>query len=181
MDITAKNDNIKIRLFTFSDLPAIIELIKSSQYSMPYAFYSMTTAEILHVLSMRLKYEKYVDRFKRFAVKRSVRFLLTSEYDRVILVAEDANKQILGAALLSNTFEDVWSLDIIVVNPNLRLRGVGSKILGGVISYVKNRKGSELTVSATTDNEDALRLYSKFSFEENFRITELKLNVRNQK
>lgn len=130
---------------------------------------------------MRLKYEKYIDRLKRCVVKRSVKYLFTRNYDRTILVAEDmVKKRIVGAALLSNTFEGTWNLDIIVVEPKLRFHGIGSKILGEVVSHVKSMEGRELMVSVTLDNIPAIKLYSKFNFKEAFRIVQLKLNILNE-
>jgi ribosomal protein S18 acetylase RimI-like enzyme len=129
---------------------------------------------------MRLRYEKYIDRLKRCIVKLSLKYLFTRNYDRTILVAEDMVKnRVVGAALLSNVFEDTWSLDIIVVEPKLRLHGIGRKILGEVVCHVKSRGGRALIVSVTPDNVPAIRMYSKFNFKEAFHIVQLELDILN--
>jgi ribosomal protein S18 acetylase RimI-like enzyme len=145
---------------------------------MPYAFIGLNTKQISRLLALRLKYEKYVDRIKRCAFKRSLKQLFTNSFDRTIFVAEyEPENKIVGVAFISNFLEEVWSLDIIAVHPSYYRRGIGTQLIKKIKSYVKSRKGNKILSNVTTDNIKAIKLYTKLGFTKTYQTYTMELDV----
>lgn len=81
----------------------------------------------------------------------------------LFLIAEEENQvvgYIAGEVLNSG---DVY-IDYFVVDPLVRSRGVGSKLLEEFIQQVKNRGSTEIFLFASADHHRTLQFYEKKNF-----------------
>jgi len=79
-------------------------------------------------------------------------------------VAIDAAGRMLGFAVVTRIDSSVAHLAEIVVDPELRGRGLGSLLLTRVLSMARCRGLSEITLCVTADNHRALALYERKGF-----------------
>ena len=91
---------------------------------------------------------------------------LKSELENInskYIVAKLCN-QIVGFAGIWFSVDDAHITNI-AVHKNMRLKGIGSKLLEELISHAKQHKKSSLTLEVNTKNESAKKLYLKYGFE----------------
>lgn len=74
-------------------------------------------------------------------------------------ISEDANKECM------NKYPNSWYIEMLVVNPKQKGKGLGSKMLNDfAFNYVKNENGNEICLITNTENNS--RFYKKNGFYE---------------
>ena len=138
----------------------------------------LNNKEVYRLLALRLKYERYFDRVKKFVFKRSFKYLFVNVFDRAIFVAEhESEKKVVGIAIVSNVVDELWNLNIIAVSPNFRGLRIGTLLMKDIVSYVKNKGGIRIHVAVTPDNTSAVKLYTKFGFVSTGPVDHMKLDL----
>lgn len=96
-----------------------------------------------------------------------------SDYDRIFaiqpkrpaLVAEKSAQEIVGFIVgISLSAEDGWEIENIVVASAHQRLGVGSKLVGKLISLAKQEKTRRIFLEVRESNAPAIALYGKFGF-----------------
>lgn len=86
-------------------------------------------------------------------------------YDSVTLCIENSdNKELLGFLIFTEINLRVWELMTIEVNPSVRKKGFGTKLLSEGLTIVEKYNPSRIILHAAVDNTNALNLYHKFGF-----------------
>lgn len=80
------------------------------------------------------------------------------------LKAEDAENGILGAALAFPTQQNGYFLHKIIVEPTLRNRGIGTKLLSALLTEI-DKLSQPLFLTVDPHNAAAIRLYQKQGFQ----------------
>jgi ribosomal protein S18 acetylase RimI-like enzyme len=80
----------------------------------------------------------------------------------LFLIAEEENKEMIGftSATYSSWNNSVW-LNQIVVHPNHRRKGVGSKLLAKIKEFAESRKARVILIECGLENKTAQFFYLK--------------------
>ena len=89
----------------------------------------------------------------------------------------EASGNVVGFADICYAGQDVWELHLLAVHPNFRGQGIGSMLIGTIVSYVKRREGKVITLSTNTNNKRAKEFYRKFGFAETYTIQHMDLRL----
>jgi ribosomal-protein-alanine acetyltransferase len=96
--------------------------------------------------------------------KQQIAYLLT-DYNTIALQAK-ADMEIAGFIIAQIEYEDREFGHIITLNvaPNYRKKGVATKLLAEVESFLKQRGVSECRLEVREDNHAAIKLYNKLGY-----------------
>lgn len=83
--------------------------------------------------------------------------------ENVICYVAKNDDKVLGFVLIEETPYDFDILEI-VVDENLRGRGIGTMLLKRVIDYAKLTHKEKATLEVASDNKNAIMFYEKFGF-----------------
>jgi len=114
--------------------------------------------------TIRFRFGKYIFRLLSCLRSVSIRPLLSSAYDHLILVYEFEGKAV-GIVIFAQVNPDVWELRDIAVNPAFQNKGIGAKLLAVGISRIRKLKAKRVFLSVRARNDPAVSLYEKLGFE----------------
>ena len=80
------------------------------------------------------------------------------------LVAKTDTNEIIGFAGLKTIVDEADIMNI-VTKKSFRRNGIGSTLLGNLISYAEEQKLKTITLEVNEHNLSAIRLYDKFNFD----------------
>lgn len=167
-----------IRDFNWSDLHRLVEIFKSSEYSMPDFLSEVQSAQYQRLLKARHRYENLIDRMKRCFFKKSLRYLIMPDYDRRIFVAVDQNSSVIGACSISTVFGDFWNIDQLAVDERFRTKGVGSSLINTAIAFIRDKGGSKISTSVGSNNIIAKKLYLNLNFKTKHQVDYMVLDIK---
>lgn len=72
-------------------------------------------------------------------------------------------EELLGYAIYSDVAGDA-ELERIAVNPEIRQRGYGSRLMEAVLQDLEQREAERISLEVRAGNEQAVRLYRKYGF-----------------
>jgi ribosomal-protein-alanine N-acetyltransferase len=87
--------------------------------------------------------------------------------ERHVVVAEEESEtsEIVGF-LAARRIDAEWELENIAVADKVRRKGLGSRLLGGLISYARSASGAAIFLEVRESNQSARALYLKLGFQE---------------
>ena len=111
---------------------------------------------------------------------QEIKDILTSDFDNFLsydilkqelecdnsyfLVAKTDTNEIIGFAGLKTIVDEADIMNI-VTKKSFRRNGIGSTLLGNLISYAEEQKLKTITLEVNEHNLSAIRLYDKFNFD----------------
>lgn len=90
--------------------------------------------------------------------------LFSQNARRLVLVAEPTGNKNAAGFLIAHQIDDEWELENIVVSPSEQGKGIGTKLLAGLISTAKKANGRAVFLEVRASNLAARRVYEKSGF-----------------
>ena len=84
----------------------------------------------------------------------------------VFVVEEEAGTSGIVGFLAARKIDAEWELENIAVADKVRRKGLGSRLLGGLISYARSASGAAIFLEVRESNQSARALYLKLGFQE---------------
>ena len=123
--------------------------------------------------------ERWRDRYAQLADQGLASF--PTDWDPAAFVAVDENGKLLGYVLVAAGAKDdftgeqqAYILDI-AVGPELRSQGIGTKLMQRAHAYAREKGLRYIGLTVATGNENALRLYRKLGYIEEWKRMAKKL------
>jgi len=89
-----------------------------------------------------------------------------ADISTVALVAEcESNPAVIGFLIARSVAPD-WELENIVVAPEARGRGIGTRLMEGLLARASQTNGGSVFLEVRESNAAAISLYKKFGFQQ---------------